>query len=166
MFKGIRLIILFLLFSDVSFTQNNKTSANDSTSALSSPSKNRTATPDLTPTVNKKNEFIPKPTLGLGTGMLSFYGDVYEKHFQAPMVSRIGYELSLGQQLNDYLQLNFYALFGKLGANERLTTNNRNLNFQSQISVGGVQMLYNFGNFLPKDRFASQIGRASCTERV
>lgn len=156
MFKGIRLIILFLLFSIFSYSQNNETSANDSTAALSNSTQEITSTPiDTPPIVSPKKEFIFKPTLGLGTGMLSFYGDIYEKHFQVPMVSRIGYELCLGQHLTDYLQLNFYALFGKLGANERLTADNRNLNFQSQINAGGAQLIYNFGNFLPKDRLAS-----------
>lgn len=99
--------------------------------------------------------FIFKPTIGLGTGMFSYYGDIYDKHFQAPMVSRIGYELNVSQRFTDYLQFNFYVLFGKLGANERLSENNRNLNFESQIRVGGVNLLYNFGNFLPKTRNAS-----------
>lgn len=99
--------------------------------------------------------FIFKPTIGLGTGMFSFYGDIYDKHFQAPMVSRIGYELNVSQRFTDYLQFNFYVLFGKLGANERFTENNRNLNFESQIRVGGINLLYNFGNFLPKNRTAS-----------
>ncbi|MGZ4055716.1 MAG: SPOR domain-containing protein, partial [Bacteroidia bacterium] len=79
----------------------------------------------------------------------------YTKHFQAPMLSRIGYDLNVSQRLNDYLQFNFYALFGKLGANERNAPNNRNLNFESQIRVGGINLLYNFDNFLPKNRDAS-----------
>ncbi len=154
MFKGIRLLVLFLLISIFSFSQNNENTANDSITSIAN-SSNSTSTTSTQPEESQKKEFIFKPTLGLGTGMLSFYGDIYENHFQIPMVSRIGYELSLGQQLTDYLQLNFYALFGKLGANERLTANNRNLNFQSQINAGGAQLLYNFGNFLPKKRTAS-----------
>jgi hypothetical protein len=146
MVKGIRLISLFLLLSAASFAQTDGTASNDSI----------TATPPSTqPESARKEEFIFKPAIGLGTGMFSFYGDLYNKHFQAPMVSRIGYELNVSQRFTDDLQFNFYALFGKLGANERSGPNNRNLNFESQIRVGGINLLYNFGTFLPKDRDAS-----------
>lgn len=101
------------------------------------------------------NEFVFKPTIGLGTGMFSFYGDIYDKHFQNPSVSRIAYELNVAQRLTDYLQFNFYVLFGQLGANERLIAEGRNLNFNSHIRAGGVNLLYDFGNFLPKNRWAS-----------
>ena len=101
------------------------------------------------------SELIFTPTIGLGTGMFSFYGDLYNKHFQAPMVSRMAFDLSLSQPLTDYLQLNFYVLFGKLGANERLAPNNRNLNFESQIRVGGLNVQYNFDHLLPAKRTAT-----------
>jgi len=90
--------------------------------------------------------FVFKPTIGLGTGMFSYFGDLYAKHFISPQVSRVGYEMSIGQELTPYLRLNFYTLFGKLGANERLIT--RNLNFESEIRVGGVHLEYNFSHLL------------------
>ncbi|HET6989733.1 MAG TPA: hypothetical protein VFJ43_00340, partial [Bacteroidia bacterium] len=90
--------------------------------------------------------FVFKPTLGLGTGMLSYYGDLYQKHLVNPQVSRVGFELSLNQPINPYLRFGFYTMFGKLGANERLIY--RNLNFESQIRVGGVHLEYNFANFI------------------
>lgn len=105
--------------------------------------------------VKANKEFVFKPTIGLGTGLFSYYGDIYGKHFQNPSVSRIAYDLSVGQRLTDYMQLNFYVLFGQLGANERMAPNSRNLNFNSHIRAGGVNVVYNFGNFLPKKRNAS-----------
>ena len=115
-----------------------------------------TSTPLPEKTEKKKPDgFIFKPAIGLGTGMFSFYGDLYEKNFQAPMVSRLGYDLNVSQQFNDYLQINFYVLFGKLGANERSAPNNRNLNFESEIRVGGLNLTYNFDHFLPKKREAT-----------
>ncbi len=101
------------------------------------------------------SEFIFKPTIGLGTGVFSFYGDLYQKHFQMPMISRIGYELYITQALNDYLKLGFHALSGNLGANERFVNGERNLNFESRIFLGGIHILYDFGNFLPQRREAS-----------
>src|SRR5437762_3497010 len=88
---------------------------------------------------------IFKPTIGLGVGNLAFFGDLYKKHFQSPTVSRFAYELNFSQPLTRSLQLNFYVMFGKLGANERIGT--RNENFESTIRLGGVQLLYDFSNF-------------------
>jgi hypothetical protein len=90
--------------------------------------------------------FVFKPTIGLGTGMFSYYGDVYDKHLVNFQVSRIAYELSVHQSLTPYLNIGFYTCFGKLGANERLIT--RNINFESQVRVGGVHFEYNFQNFM------------------
>lgn len=113
-----------------------------------------------TPTVNtfveakqEKNNQPPalgdvfKPKISLGVGMLSFHGDLYAKHFQAPWTARIGYDLNISQRLYKPLQLNFNILFGKLGANEWV--DNRQENFQSEIRSGGLSLLYDFGNFIP-----------------
>jgi hypothetical protein len=100
-------------------------------------------------------EFIFRPTLGLGVGMFTFFGDVANNHKTAhPTVSRVGYDLRLSNPLNDYFDLNFYVIYGKLSANERSLTNvERNLNFQSEIRTGGMTVSYNFQNFRKsKDR--------------
>ena len=101
-----------------------------------------------------KQSSIITPTIGIGVGMLSFNGDLYQKHFQPPMIGRLAYELSASQSF-DYLQLNFYVLFGKLSANERLVAGTRNLNFESQIRCGGANLTYNFAHFLPTKKTAS-----------
>src|SRR4051812_13836034 len=51
-----------------------------------------------------------KPKIALGSGMLSFYGDLYSKHYQTPWVSRIGYDLNVSHRLNRYLQINFNVM--------------------------------------------------------
>ena len=137
----IRYLIIFIIFGSYSYTQNGDKSTNQKT-----PEKKNQ---------NLGTELIFKPTIGIGTGMLSFYGDIYEKHFQSPSVSRIAYELNVAQPLTDYLQFDFYALHGKLGADERFVAGNRNLNFQSTITAGGINLLYNFGNLLKPDRTGS-----------
>lgn len=88
-----------------------------------------------------------RPKVALGMGRLGFYGDLYEKRFQSPLVSRMGFDLNVSQRLTRYLQLNFNVLFGKLGANE--VTPNRYENFQSEIRAGGLNLVYDFGNFIP-----------------
>ena len=91
-----------------------------------------------------------KPKIALGAGRLGFYGDLYQKHFQSPLTSRPAFDLNVSQRLTRYLQLNFNVMFGQLGANENL--DNRHENFQSEIRSGGLNLLYDFGNFIP-DRF-------------
>jgi len=89
-----------------------------------------------------------KPKISLGAGMLSFHGDLYSKHYQAPWTARIGYDLNISQRLTKSFQLNFNVLFGKLGANEWVE--NRQENFQAEIRSGGLSLLYDFGNFIPE----------------
>lgn len=97
------------------------------------------------------NEFQAlKPKVSLGMGRLGFYGDLYEKTFQSPLTARFAYDLAVSQRLTRYLQLNFNVIFGKLGANE--VTLNRYENFQSEIRAGGLNLMYDFGNFIP-DRY-------------
>ena len=91
-----------------------------------------------------------KPKISLGVGMLSFHGDLYANHYQAPWTARVAYDLNISQRLSRSFQLNFNVLFGKLGANEWL--DNRQQNFQSEIRSGGLSILYDFGNFIP-DRY-------------
>lgn len=92
-------------------------------------------------------DYKMKPKIGLGMGRLAFYGDLYEKRFQSPLTSRMAYDLNVSQRLTRYLQLNFNVMFGKLGANEY--KDNRQENFQSEIRAGGVNLMYDFGNFMP-----------------
>lgn len=91
---------------------------------------------------------IFKPKVALGMGMLSFNGDLYSKHFQAPWTAKMGYDLNISQRLNKSVQVNFNVLFGRLGANEWL--DNRQENFVSEIRSGGISLLYDFGDFIPQ----------------
>lgn len=93
-----------------------------------------------------------KPTIGFGAGTLSYFGNIYPKghQFQSMTQSRLGYNLNLSQPLTKSLSLNFYVMFGKLGANERSATPALNQNFESQIRLGGLQLMYDFSNFIKK----------------
>lgn len=100
--------------------------------------------------VEKINPF--SPTIGLGVGNFKFYGDVLDAQRGTPFISNIAYDLHIKQRLSDYLSLKFYVLFGKVSANERSI--NRNLNFESRLSVGGFALEYDFGNFLSNKKRA------------
>lgn len=124
---------------------------------------NTAATPaDTSPFIGPKNQApVFKPKIALGTGMLSFFGDLYGKHYQAPWTSRVGYDLNVSHRLNRYLQINFNILFGKLGAFENLP--NRHENFQSEIRAGGFNLMYDFGNFIPDQyRIRPWISAGAC----
>lgn len=91
--------------------------------------------------------FRLKPTFSLGTGMFAFYGDIGNHHGgYSPLVSRLGYEFRATTPVTDWLEVGLFALHGQLGANERDPL--RNLNFESRITTGGLQLTYNFNQFL------------------
>lgn len=112
-------------------------------------------TTSKSPKVRERQQIPLNPVLGIGSGMFAFVGDIQEKTYSHPMVSRLGYELYLGKKLNPFLEINFGVLFGKLGANERSI--DRNLNFQSEIRSGGVSLTYNFHHILKKDRLVEPV---------
>jgi hypothetical protein len=101
-------------------------------------------------TANNAEQML-KPKISLGVGRMGFDGDIYNRHFQSPALGRAGFDLAISQRMTRYLQLDFNVLFGKLGANE--IRYGRNENFQSEIRAGGVNLLYDFGNFIP-DRYS------------
>lgn len=87
------------------------------------------------------------PSFALGVGMLGFYGDVgFQSKDYSPLVSRIGYELRAFTPINNWLEVGMFALHGRLSAYEHTT--NRRLNFESRITSGGVQLVYNFHHLL------------------
>ncbi|HRH70498.1 MAG TPA: SPOR domain-containing protein [Flavobacteriales bacterium] len=92
-----------------------------------------------------------KPSFGLGPGMFAFYGDVGKDHEgYSPLVTRVGYELRASVPITQWLEGGIYVLHGRLGVNERSLE--RNLNFESRITTGGLQFRYNFLQFLNPKR--------------
>lgn len=143
------LIVILLLSGSLLFSQGG---------AISFTTAPATATPKpgAKATMAPYGSDVLKPTVGLGAGMLSFFGDLKPKSFfQNPSVSRIAFDLTLSQKLNSFLQFNFNAMFGKLGVTEDIV--DRNANFESQIRLFGVNLQYNFDQLLPKKRVAEPI---------
>ena len=68
-------------------------------------------------------EMFYGPSIGLGVGMFKFYGDILDANYGNPLVSNIGYDLHVKQQLNSFLTAKLYVLFGTLSANERSIDN-------------------------------------------
>lgn len=90
------------------------------------------------------NGFVLQPILGLGVGMMSYYGNVkYVKGYaQNPTTARLGYTFTFAQKMSDHLEFNLYGLIGTLGQYERSPY--YNWNFESQIAGGGFQFMYKF----------------------
>lgn len=94
--------------------------------------------------------------IGVGAGSLVFLGDVGDQNrYFSPFLGRIGYHLTLSNEITPYLHGGLEAMFGTVGASERGT--GRNLNFFSEIRSGGLFAAYNFDHFLKDDRVVSPI---------
>jgi hypothetical protein len=98
-----------------------------------------------------KSTPLPRPSIGLGTGMFAFYGDVGNQHATySPLVTRVGFDLRASIPITPWLEGGLYALHGRLGVNERSLE--RNLNFESRVTSGGLFLRYNFLQLLNPKR--------------
>lgn len=92
-----------------------------------------------------------RPRLELGAGVLSFRGDYGNRRSEFHQaIPTFGYHLKFDSEVNSYLNLQFYTLFGKLSST--INSPDKNLNFQSRIRSGGLALVYNFSHFLPEKR--------------
>ncbi len=98
----------------------------------------------------EEDEGIPfTPTISLGAGMITYYGEISRKYkSNNPIGNRLGYRLKVAQPINSFLNVSFNLWRGKIAANERSL--DRNLNFESTLTSGGIAIEYNFGNFYKK----------------
>ena len=95
-------------------------------------------------------ELVPGPKIGVGVGVIGFYGDLNEDDYGSPFTSNIGYHIYLLQPINDFLNLKLSFLRAEITEEERSLE--RNLNFRSDIFSGSAMVEYNFDHFLPKER--------------
>lgn len=96
-------------------------------------------------------EWNIRPSISLGGGMLNYQGDlVASRSYFNPFQNKLAMHIMVSQPVTSFLNVNFYMLYGQLGADERTLA--RNLNFESQITVGGLNVSYNFDHLLAPDR--------------
>ncbi len=97
------------------------------------------------------SSLVLRPSFSLGAGAFAFYGDIGSRHDSySPLVTRLGYEFRASTPVTEWLEVSLFAQHGQLGANER--GSERNLNFKSRVTTGGLQFTYNFQHFLRPDR--------------
>lgn len=94
-----------------------------------------------------------KPVIGMGRGIFAFYGDVKSNYSGNQFIGRTGTNINVSRKINDFLELNFCLVHGKLTGNERTLT--RNLNFQTEIIQGGLNVSYNFHHLIKKPQRAT-----------
>lgn len=92
-----------------------------------------------------------RPRVGLGTGIFTFFGDVNDNNRLHPFTSSLGYEFVASANLSRYFNINLKAFYGNIKINERGREidgfeQKRNLNFKSEMFVGGVDVSYNFNH--------------------
>ena len=93
-----------------------------------------------------------KPTIGVGIGMISFYGDISRNtKAENPLISDIANDFRVSFPLYKGFDIHFYTILGSVSATELSST--RNLNFKSSIFTGGVAAAYNFSHLLPKNKY-------------
>ncbi len=101
---------------------------------------------EIEPYTVKENQWHIRPKIGFGAGMMNYQGDlVASRGYFNPFQNRTAFQVNAAQALNDQFDLNFFMLYGSLGADERTLV--RNLNFRSRVIAGGLALSYNFSNF-------------------
>ena len=89
-----------------------------------------------------------RPSIGLGMGMLNYYGEVNSNKNHGSFQNQFGYTIHISRKVNNSMDLGFSFLTGTILGNERSLE--RNLNFKTSIYSGSVYISYNFSNFLPE----------------
>ncbi|KPK83975.1 MAG: hypothetical protein AMS27_11315 [Bacteroides sp. SM23_62_1] len=96
---------------------------------------------------------VYKPVIGIGAGIMNFYGDVRNDYFN-PMIGNYAFKVNVSTSIDRKRNFlgNFFLYTGALTANERsFTDTSRNLNFRSDIITFGINMEYNFGHIFKRE---------------
>jgi len=89
------------------------------------------------------------PTIGIGAGVVKFYGDLNDKDYGSPFTANTSFNLYLIQPINDYLNLRLNFFQSTLKEEERSLE--RNLNYENKISAFAAMVEYNFDHFLDRN---------------
>ena len=90
-----------------------------------------------------------KPRVGVGLGTFYFMGEVGKDNKGYNLgTAGSAWRLSVTNELTSYLDVRVFSLFGNFEVNEY--TNDRHLNFKTEIRSLGADVEYNFSNFIPR----------------
>lgn len=91
---------------------------------------------------------VYKPVMGVGYGVFSYLGDVRNTN-TSPLLGTYGYKVNVSTFLDNkqYIRANFFFIGGKLSGAERSYPDPmRNMNFESDILLFGINLNYDFDN--------------------
>jgi len=89
-----------------------------------------------------------KPIIGIGTGVIKFYGDITDAYNSNPYMGNNGVNLSVSRDLNNFFSVHFNAIYANLmGQTHSL---GEPLNFKTDILNGTLFLSYNFYHILRK----------------
>ena len=94
---------------------------------------------------SQSTTFKQLPSVAIGIGVLSFDGDI-GNGISVSSFSKVktGYNLTVEQRIGNFIGVSLNGLYGKLADNENSPT--RNLNFQSKIIQGDLNLIFYFDN--------------------
>lgn len=99
---------------------------------------------------NRENT-IYTPIIGLGVGVLNYFGEVNNNGRTNPMVNNYGLQFNIIKNFSPSFGMRFDVVYGKLTAIER--SEERNLNFRTDLINFSLHTTYNFAGILPPERF-------------
>ncbi len=86
-----------------------------------------------------------KPSIGLGIGLMTFYGDINKGAEIYEMSNfRMGLDVNVEQRFGKHLGASADLLFGKLSQNEHSLTSN--LNFESSVTQASANFVFHLDN--------------------
>ncbi len=146
----IRIFQHIFIWSIISLSFDIQVFAQTNTDSTAAPIANETATFDdgVNENLIAKDKPTP-PTIGLGVGHLTYYGELNDKIITSNAISSLPtFNISFIQPLNDAFDFEIYGYYGGLTSNQR--TVESNYNFYSQIYAGGLMINYNFAHLSKK----------------
>ncbi len=90
-----------------------------------------------------------KPIIGLGEGVVNFFGDV-NNVYKNPFDGRYASMANVSRRINSFLDINFFFMYGSLTGNNSIS--DQLLNFETDLLSGGVSLTYNFKHLLKTNR--------------
>ncbi|MCX7954240.1 MAG: hypothetical protein N3A01_03505 [Bacteroidales bacterium] len=96
----------------------------------------------LPDTSQKELNIVYKPIIHLGHGFFTFLGDVKDNYYLHPAIGRTGWNLGISRTINNFFDIKFNVVLGKLSGNS--FTPGKYFNFETNILAGSVLCQYNF----------------------
>lgn len=99
---------------------------------------------------NENGSRAYSPTVGVGVGALSIFGDINDNDYNSPFGGNPGFNVYILQPISNVFDFRVNFLAGNIKEEERSL--DRNVNFKSEIRALSANIEYNFSNFLPEKR--------------